>query len=200
MSEQYRDLQAKIQDLPIWIRLPLRCLSLLVLLVILFGCLLPAVLMFFDVHFLPSSRWHSESAYYTFYAAAGSSLMALLFFCLMERVADHPSNGEFPLALIFVPFAFAFFGSAAIKVGVPMSLAVLAGDRTEMRFRVSDPDASSRRYCHSRVELHDMPFLFDSLCGVSGTFRAQLEPGDVIVVSGRGTDYGLLTEHVATLN
>ena len=66
-----------------------------------------------------------------------------------------------------------------------------------MRVIVEDPHAVRLKGCSQRIELRNMPFFIDSLCGFTDEFRNSLKPGDVLIVSGRGSWFGIFVRSVA---
>ncbi|HEY0124820.1 MAG TPA: hypothetical protein VGC14_24255 [Rhizobium sp.] len=99
-------------------------------------------------------------------------------------------------AVLIAPFMGHFFGSLPAVAGAPMILALVAGHHVELPYKVAQADERSHKGCSSPVELRDLPFLFDSLCGVSDDLRRALRQGMRITVEGRGTSLGVYASDV----
>jgi hypothetical protein len=98
--------------------------------------------------------------------------------------------------LVFGAALLWFIGAGIVYEGPPMLRAAVAGQPVELTFTVTSARGDGGRYCRERVELADLPFLFGELCGVPDSVRGDLAPGSLIVVSGRGTAWGLFADRV----
>ena len=74
--------------------------------------------------------------------------------------------------------------------------ALLIGGPVEARYTVARMDGDDGRDCRNPIEVEDVSFLFDELCGFPLSFRYALSQGDVIIVRGIGTSYGLFPETI----
>ena len=98
------------------------------------------------------------------------------------------------LLLIFAPFFFGMLGKDAVTVGVPLVHAAVAGHPSELPFVVEKAEGFSDRKCPNEIELADMPLVHDKLCGFPESFRETLSPGQTVLVSGRGTAWGIFVD------
>ncbi|MEZ2222439.1 hypothetical protein [Rhizobium sp. RCC_161_2] len=144
----------------------------------------------FGYGFVPSTDWAAATS--SFRVAIGLVSAALVFYAVLRGMADS-NEGELKKigAVLIAPFMGYFFGSIPAVAGAPMILALVAGHHVELPYKVAQADGRSHKGCSSPVELRDLPFLFDSLCGVSDNLRQTLKPGMRIAVEGRGTSLGV---------
>lgn len=92
--------------------------------------------------------------------------------------------------VLVLPFIFAIVVRATVLTAYPLWFAALLGKETQLEFAVADTEGSSSR-CPYRVDLAGMPMMTGTLCGVPDEFRRTLHRGTWVVLTGRGTDYGL---------
>lgn len=90
----------------------------------------------------------------------------------------------FLISLLFLGFG---AGMNSVNVGGPFIYTALVGQRSENRFVVARADGFSDRKCRNKIELKNMPFMSDELCGLPKDLRDNLRPGQTLIVSGRGT-------------
>lgn len=152
-----------------------------------------AVLPVFSQSFsyIPTPEWIS-SGYGPILAA--SVFAAVLFSILILRGLGEDQIGQSPrqtFGVIASPLFVALILYLSAFVGLPLFYTAVAGKHREMHVIVEDPRASRLKHCRGRIELRNMPFISDSLCGFSDEFRNGLKPGDELIVSGRGSWFGI---------
>lgn len=75
-----------------------------------------------------------------------------------------------------------------------MAVALIAGQQVELSYTVDHNERSGSKGCRSPIGLQGLPFLFDRLCGVPDDIRRGFKPGSQVVVTGRGTTFGVYPE------
>ncbi|MBP2557692.1 hypothetical protein J2T08_004284 [Neorhizobium galegae] len=150
----------------------------------------PALPQVFGFQFTPSAEW-TRTAFVP--GLAGGLLGGILLPCLLSRHIDNmPGNDLKKLcAALASPLGGFFLGKSSIVIAGPMILAVIAGHQTDLTYVVDDAHPPSSRGCRSPLSLQELPFFFDKLCGVKNEFKLGLARGSKIVVTGRGTSFGI---------
>ena len=95
------------------------------------------------------------------------------------------------LLVALTPLFGLVLGTSAISLGGPMLGAAFFGSETQVEYTVVRFKRGSDRRCGDGVVLENLPFLFDSLCGVRPELGTKLERGQQVVVVGRGTWMGV---------
>lgn len=129
-------------------------------------------------------------------AGATCFVLSLLW---LRRSLKYPNDITTPkifiggLALPVLAFFLAFI---TITNSLPMMATIVAGKEVEVRYTVARTDGDNSRDCRTPIQVEGVSFLFDELCGFPLSFRSALSKGDVIVVRGTGTFYGLFPEEI----
>ncbi|MGG6895810.1 hypothetical protein [Rhizobium sp. BR 315] len=139
--------------------------------------------------FIPSVEWASTTNSLRLAIGLISTLVALrvalkILFTSSDRILAKVG------AVLVAPLMSFMFASGVVICG-PIILAIFAGHHVELPYKVEQATGTGRRGCRSPVYLQGLPFVFNSLCGVSEEFRQSLKPGMPIIVEGRGTSYGV---------
>ncbi|WP_374393581.1 hypothetical protein [Tabrizicola sp.] len=113
-----------------------------------------------------------------------------------SRMAPEDSSVKHVFVLIFMPFLGVSIGMDSVLAGGPLIYTALAGHPAETRFVVARAEGFSDRKCRNKIELKDMPFMYDALCGFPKDFRDSLPPGQTLIVSGRGSFAGTFISSV----
>ena len=173
---------------------------------IFFG-LLPAFANIFNYQYIPAPDWVVRSSLIA-KSVGIISVLAFLFrlWQLRSPFSDWGIKAVFSdwgikavLVVLFSPFFFFFIGLSVVTYSVPMVIAMVAGQETEMQFSVVSADGFGSKGCYSTVQL-ETPALLDKLCDVSDSFRKTLDPGDKILLIGRGTTLGLFPANARKLD
>jgi hypothetical protein len=126
---------------------------------------------------------------------AGLLTGAMLFLFIIKSIDTQPgSDFKKACAIIMSPLFGYVMGRNAVVILGPMILGLVVGHQVELPFTVSNADHSGSRGCRSPVELESLPMLFDGLCRVPDDLRRSLGPGKKVVVTGRGTTFGVFAE------
>ena len=179
-----------LDEMPSWIRLLLRLNA---------ACWLasgmPLFLRTLGILFLPSREW--VAAHSAIANVAGllltAGFIAALYWAPKFRQMPHSLKKSF--LLVFGISMTWTMGTEAIYIGIPMLRAV-QHEQTELEYVVKQASGFSDRKCRNRIELHDMPFMFDEICGVDPKFRNSLHPGERLVVTGTGSAWGIFPSMV----
>lgn len=156
---------------------------------LLFGCLL-YIAKIFGFGFLPSALWIDETSEISTIFGMVFAITALVFAIRSARTNSYGDLKNF-FMMIFAPVIGYAAGQNPIAVSIPMILAAFAGHQIDLRFTVSHNDRGGERHCRRPIELQNLPFLFDQICGVSDDVRRQFPAGEPIVVTGHGTSWGI---------
>lgn len=162
--------------------------------------------------FLPSPEWVATSRYY----AIGVGLFGAvcLSWWVRKILQGPPSNKRYQIvdallsstnilsskatrrkiSIVLVPVAGFAAGFGLLSTLLPWASAVAAGEETEYRYTVER--TANRSKCRSAVYLRDMPTGADRICNLPEWVRISINPGDVLVVSGRGTSLGIFVERI----
>ncbi|WP_343213950.1 hypothetical protein [Ensifer oleiphilus] len=155
--------------------------------------MLPLSAMVVGYHFLPSSEWMSTTSLPGLGAGLVSAGLVLWLFLKGARMVPI-SDMNMAVGAVFAPIFGYLVGKNIVVIAGPMIFALVAGRQVELTFTVARADSDGISRCTSPLELEGLPLVFDTLCGVSEDFRRELEPGQRIVVIGRGTSLGVYAE------
>ncbi|MBS1168389.1 MAG: hypothetical protein H6R00_4414 [Proteobacteria bacterium] len=145
----------------------------------------------FGTQYLPAPTYMEDSRYYAMASAvfcllAGFSLVANMPF---DETKD--SGAGRLLSLIVSILIFGIAGHQLVTTKIPMAAALLSGKIVDINYTVESPDYIKTKFFNSPISLADMPTYNNVLCDLPAEFRQQLHPGSEIVVTGRGTSWGL---------
>ncbi|WVT75317.1 hypothetical protein QM996_09635 [Sinorhizobium chiapasense] len=156
---------------------------------------LPIFARIFGHQFLPSIEWAART---NIPGIATGLIFGVTFLWIACRSNYRVQGSALKRAVAFVgsPLIGYVVGSSLVVLAGPMVLASIAGHQVELLFTVEDVPRHGYGGCRSVIELHDLPMLFNSLCSVPDDFRRGLEPGDRILLIGRGTSLGLYVERL----
>jgi len=151
--------------------------------------------------FLPSVAWVNQShaaAMLVGAIAAVASVWAGLKGLEMSGREHGPLR---ILLMFFVSPIFGYgFGYNGVTTGGPMLVAILAGHEVEVTFTVADVSMSSSSKCRNPIEIDELPFLSDRLCGYPEEVRKTLAPGARIAIKGRGSEWGVFAGQVRRID
>lgn len=95
-----------------------------------------------------------------------------------------------------MPILFFMIGYLTIVAAYPAVTAAWSSDRVSYTVTVREVSPSGSRGCRVRIELQDMPFLFDLVCVRNRQAREVFEPGQEIVIVGEGTQHALFADNI----
>ena len=158
---------------------------------------LPLLGRMFGFSFLPSLGWletSSELAIST--GIFCGSVSALV---LYRRPMKDDSDGEWLKSRMLLAFGAPFFGwisMSSVTVGIPFVFTTAFGANGSHEFIVEQAEGFSDRKCQRKIELLDLPIVYNELCGFSVEFRNSLKPGMELIVSGRSSQFGVFVSEV----
>lgn len=154
----------------------------------------PILAKMFGFDFLPSREWVSAS---TLPGVAAGLVSAVLLLMLVVKNFDKTPGPQWRkiFGVIGAPFFGFYLGRNVVVIVGPMILALIAGHEVELPFTVIHADRNYRR-CPLPIELQDLPFPFDSVCGVPNDVRHSLTSGQRVAIVGRGTSFGIYAERL----
>ena len=149
----------------------------------------------FGYQYIPTLEWVSlSSGVATAVGAEAAVFAGWLVFKNFPRVGS-PVKGIF--LLVFWSWLSFILGKSLVILGVPAIVAAIAGADVETQYVVKDPSGGSDKHCRIPIALDAAKGTFASrICSFSQDFRAELYPGSIIAVSGRGTFAGLFVESI----
>jgi len=156
---------------------------------------MPLLLRALGILFLPSREWvaaHSATANTAGFLLTLGWLASLYWVPAFRQMA--PSLKKL-FVFVFGTYMTWTMGTEAIYIGIPM-LRAAQRQKTELEFVVKQASGFSDHKCRRRIELRDMPFMFDEICGVDPKFRNSLHPGERLVVTGTGSAWGIFPSMV----
>ncbi len=161
---------------------------------------LPTVLGALHIQWLPSPAFAYQVRWLALIVGLANALSCFLMFRHIKRIrkADK-ENQAFP-AFLFGCLILAVCGYYSTITTLPMAAAVLAGNETEMTFVVDKVWPFSMKYCGRAVELRYLSPHYGTLCDVAPEFAEELHPGSEILVTGRGTSWGLFVKSARLAN
>ena len=157
--------------------------------------LLPMFAQMLGAGFVPSVEWVSRTG--TLGLVAGLAT-ALLLLWAVQKAPDRETDSsirKYGAAIGALVLGF-LIGRNVVDVSGPMAIALVAGEKTELQFTVESADHTGFKGCHSPVEVEGLPMSFDSACGVPSAFRDDLVPGMRIIMTGRGTSFGIFARYI----
>lgn len=155
--------------------------------------LLPVVPFMFGYYFLSSPKWISDMKYPAFVAGTASAVWLLC--VLTAKWEALPGDGwKKCMAVLGSPLMGYFVGKNIVYITGPMLLAFVVGHSAELTLTVRE--SKSTRGCQSPVEFRELSFLFDKICNVPAGIRQGVAPGEIVVVSGHGTNLGLFAASI----
>jgi hypothetical protein len=144
----------------------------------------------FGYGYVPSTNWAKATGSYCVVAGLIGAVLLVVHAIKNEPIRLNTTFTKL-LGIVFAPFFGYFMGSTPILIGVPMLLSLVAGHQVELIYNVARADGIGDRGCYSPIELHDLPFFFNSLCYVPEDLRQAFKPTMLIAVEGRGTSLGV---------
>ncbi|WP_372573119.1 hypothetical protein [Ruegeria jejuensis] len=142
--------------------------------------------------YLPTQEWVSQVFWVALLAGiAAGGFMLWLAPKGLAKDGNDPSPLKAILVVSFAPFLGYWLGSTMVTAGLPMIATIFTGYPVEVEYDVGDVDDGNSRYCSRPIKVEGLPFAQNSLCGFSEEFRRTLSPGSQIVVSGKGTRFGV---------
>lgn len=118
-------------------------------------------------------------------------LLGVFLVIATKMVSSRDSLKDVVVAVAAPAFS-AFIVYDAFFAGLPLIYSAVLGTERDVRVVVENPRASSQKFCINRIELRDS----DSLCRLTEEFRSSLKPGDQLIVSGKGSKFGIFVRSV----
>ncbi|WP_429807022.1 hypothetical protein [Ensifer sp. B1-9] len=153
----------------------------------------PSLLKSLGYQYLPSIEWLARPTVPALVVGVASGG---LFLWLVHRdMRGFRGRGKTKALCILGAFVLGYLtGRHIVVFNGPMILALIGGHRIELSYTVADADGDSFTGCRIPLELEALPLAYRAICGVSEDFRRSVGPGARIIVSGRGTDFGVFAD------
>lgn len=154
----------------------------------------PILLLVINITFIPASGWLQTMAYPASILGVVVGIVGAIFVFRTRKTNPRMAHmGWFKSSMTSVGVFFLgwLFGYTFLAVSVPMVHAAALGGDARLPFVVEDPDDFGSRHCRPALELQDMPFMFNQLCGPPPVLVSALSPGDTVYAVGRGTELGV---------
>lgn len=162
---------------------------------------LVAILMFLPfflnaakIQWLPSPSFAINIRVVAFIVAFATSLSCWLMFRHIGRIRQVDKDGQSTPAVLLLCLFLAVCGYYSTITTAPLAAAVLAGDDMEMTFVVKDVKPYPIKHCGYAIELEYLSPHYGTLCNFPPEFTDSLSPGSEIIVTGRGTSWGLFVK------
>jgi hypothetical protein len=142
--------------------------------------------------FLPSVNWVTQSFWPGIACAAICAIVPSVG-AIRSRARDggNRKSIKYLFVLAFTPALFGTLGFYAVSAGGPMLYTWAVGKPTEVPYAIERTGRSEDWKCRNSILLQDLPPLTSKLCGFSEEFIASLLPGQTILVSGKGSPFGV---------
>lgn len=155
---------------------------------------LPVFLNAAHIQWLPSPSFAIKIRVVALVVALATSLSCWLMFRHIGRIRQVDKDGQGTPAVLLLCLFLAVCGYYSTITTVPLAAATLAGDDMEMTFVVKDVKPYPIKRCGHAIELEYLSPHYGTLCNFPPEFTDSLSPGTQIVVTGRGTSWGLFVE------
>lgn len=155
---------------------------------------LPTILNAVDVQWLPSPAFALQARLPAILVGLATSLSFLMLFLHLKTVRKVTRDARDTPATLLACLILAVCGYYSTITSVPLAAAMVAGEEMDMSFVVRKVSPFQVKYCGRAVELEFLSPHYGTLCGLSPAFADSLTPGARIVVSGRGTSWGLVVK------
>lgn len=152
------------------------------------------VLAAFRIQYLPSPDYVESAKYYAMVSAAACAMLGFGLVANMPFDETKHSGLMHFLGVLLSPILFAIVGHQFVSTTVPLGAALLSDKDVSITFTVAFPEYIGGKFCKRPIGLAGLPTLNDTLCNFSPSFQQQLKSGTQIVVTGRGTSWGLFVE------
>lgn len=160
-------------------------------LLVAFLAVIPFLLNVVHIQFLPSPAFLPKIRMMAIMVGLATSLLCLGTLSNVEKRDRTEKDKQATPAALLVSLFLAVLGYYSTMTTIPMAAAIFGGTDIEMTFLVKDPDYLPSKYCRTSVLLDYLPPSYGALCNFPTEFTRSLNPGSEIVVTGRGTSWGL---------
>ena len=184
------DSEASLREKPPFV---VAAISLFILLAMC-SALVPYVLLALNHQFLPSPKYLVEVKYVSLISGLVCGLPAA-FLCMSEAPnADNNSAKPKIFVPVFALFMFFIVGHQLVTNIAPILAAVHSQEDVDIIYIVDRVDPFNSKSCNAPIILDYMPWYNDKLCNFPPELTDSLSHGTQIVVTGRGTSWGLFVE------
>jgi len=97
---------------------------------------------------------------------------------------------------LVMPVLLFMLGYMTIVATYPAITAGWSNERFGYIVTVQEVSTSGGRHCRTRIELRDMPFLFDYICTRNAEAAKLFKPGQQITIVGEGTANAIFAEDI----
>lgn len=152
---------------------------------------LPTFLGALHIQWLPSPAFAYQMRWLAIIVGLATALSCFLMFLRLGSIRKADKEKQAMSAVLLLCLILAVCGYYSTITTAPVAAAIVAGRDIDRVFVVKDVKPYRIKYCGYAIELEYLSPHYGTLCGVAPEFIKQLHPGSEIVVSGRGTSWGL---------
>lgn len=154
---------------------------------------IPSFLDMIDIHHLPSIQAVNDLSFASHLVAFLTG--SLILWKIRRTIRDRNEFQSVAVTVAFSLLGYLLSYSAVIGSGT-LIITLAAGHPVEHVYVVQDAGRNNSRGCRSAVVIRGLPFPSERICGVPEELKKTLLPGDSVVVSGYGTDWGLFPDGI----
>lgn len=155
----------------------------------------PILARIVGIQFLPSKEWVARTWMASVIVGLVVTAVFTLAFLRMRKRTDPDQRSASQLLVILLgPFLAGAIAMDGFRVGIPFMYTIFMGQPSELRYTVKQASGWSERKCRNKIELHEMPSMYNAVCGFAEDFRNTLRPGVDVVLIGRGTSLGVFVD------
>jgi len=145
-------------------------------------------------HFIPAESWAREYGMHGVAFGWFAGLIGACGFAYLVKTNPKQANiGAVKLIFLTVLGFIVLWGAGYLVVicTVPMVHAAVVSEEVRLPYTVSDPNDHGPRFCRKSIEVKDMPFLLNNLCGRPAELGAILSPDNTVYAVGTGSRLGV---------
>lgn len=162
--------------------------------------LLTYVLAAFHIQYLPSPDYVKGVRYYAMLSAAACAMFGFSLFVNAPFDETKESGLKHLIGALASPGFSAVIGYLLVTSTIPLGAAIFSTHEVSITFTVAWPEYVGGKFCNRPIGLASLPMLNDTLCNFPPSFQQQLRSGSRIVVTGRGTSWGLFVRSARVLS
>ena len=83
-------------------------------------------------------------------------------------------------------------------MNIPMLFAIVNGQQLSIEFVIDKPNGYVDSKCYNGIPIKEMPFPDGEICGLPKNKHDLVMSKKTIIISGRGTKYGLFARNIET--
>ncbi|MCS6624182.1 hypothetical protein N0B44_14785 [Roseibacterium beibuensis] len=142
--------------------------------------------------FMPSMDWAGGMGWPVF-------LACLVVGAIADRLAPRSKGGAETLDVLLGPVFFAVGLQLFVFHTIPVTHALLVRDTVTHVYVAASDHPGGVSWCRSALDLQRIPLMQNQVCRLPRAFFDQIEVGDRVAVTGRGSSLGVFPDTVRAL-